>query len=27
MLATRFIVKQPPGLYSMDDLMTAMSVS
>jgi 4-hydroxy-tetrahydrodipicolinate reductase len=25
MLATRFIVKQPPGLYSMDDLMTAMS--
>jgi len=27
MLATRFIMKQPPGLYSMDDLMAAMSVS
>ena len=24
MLATRFIVKQPPGLYSMDDLMTSI---
>jgi 4-hydroxy-tetrahydrodipicolinate reductase len=24
MLATRFIVKQPPGLYSMDDLMASI---
>ena len=24
MLATRFIVKQPPGLYSMDDLMATI---
>jgi 4-hydroxy-tetrahydrodipicolinate reductase len=24
MLATRFIVKQPPGLYSMDDLMASL---
>ncbi|MGP8012120.1 MAG: 4-hydroxy-tetrahydrodipicolinate reductase [Halobacteriota archaeon] len=27
MLAIRFIVKQPPGVYSMDDLMAAMNVS
>ncbi|HYA33781.1 MAG TPA: 4-hydroxy-tetrahydrodipicolinate reductase [Candidatus Bathyarchaeia archaeon] len=27
MLATRFIVKQPPGLYSMDDMMAALTVS
>ena len=26
MLAIRYIVKQPPGLYSMDDLMAAMGV-
>jgi hypothetical protein len=26
-LAIRFIVKQPPGVYSMDDLMAAMNVS
>jgi 4-hydroxy-tetrahydrodipicolinate reductase len=24
MLATRFIVKQPPGLYSMEDLMASI---
>jgi len=27
MMAIRFVVKQSPGLYSMDDLMAAMSVS